>query len=87
MRAGEARVPSTRAWLARLRARETDIKVKARVPSTRAQLARLRARDRDANVLQVIGRGRRRRGGAGAGHLKRSVKRESGLASWASEQS
>ncbi|GBP11907.1 hypothetical protein EVAR_74537_1 [Eumeta japonica] len=32
MRASEARVPSTRAWLARLRARETDIKVKGTRP-------------------------------------------------------
>ncbi|GBP88695.1 hypothetical protein EVAR_79077_1 [Eumeta japonica] len=46
MRASERHaVPSNWHRLARPRARETDIKVKARVPSTRAQLARLRARE------------------------------------------
>ncbi|GBP91259.1 hypothetical protein EVAR_66953_1 [Eumeta japonica] len=61
MRASEARVPSTRAWLARLRARETDIKVKGTRPfhsSTVSPPKSERETERERNWFNEFKRGR-----------------------------
>ncbi|GBP44882.1 hypothetical protein EVAR_24795_1 [Eumeta japonica] len=59
MRASEARVPSTRAWLARLRARETDIKVKGTRPFHSSTVSPPKSRERQAREREYFKSGLR----------------------------